>query len=250
MRPSLFPVLFSGAWTPLSLGASLIAWWDAEATGTVTESGGAVSDWATVKGGSTVSQATAGFKPVYSATSFNSRPGITFDGIDDYLTVENIDSLPSGALGCEMWAACDQTVLAAVATQRGIAVYGGASTFLRRGIFRATDAVTNHFRTEGGDGAAATGASEEGTVDFSGRHVVRGTFTPTTVTAVIDGVSATPAALVPGTGTTRTRIGSNTGNTPGGFFGGVINTVLVTGPLSDAQAIQMRKYLNARAGLA
>ncbi len=58
-----------------------------KSTAGVTESSGAVSQWNDQSGaGRNFTQSTEANKPTYSATSFNGRPGITFDGSTDLLT--------------------------------------------------------------------------------------------------------------------------------------------------------------------
>lgn len=75
-------------WTPLALGASLVAWYDASDAATITQSGGAVSAWNDKSGsGYHLLQGTGTNQPAYSATGFQSNsPGITFDGVDNYLS--------------------------------------------------------------------------------------------------------------------------------------------------------------------
>lgn len=71
-----------GAWTPAAL--SPIAWFHASVA-YITESGGAVSDWADRSGnGQHVTQAVAGSKPAWSATGWDgaSKGAVTFDGGD------------------------------------------------------------------------------------------------------------------------------------------------------------------------
>jgi hypothetical protein len=96
-----FPVgLFkttSSAWTPLSLGAKLLAWYDpddistlfqTETTGTpVTTNGQSVGRINDKSGyGNHLVQATAGRRPVYNTTGFGAgSPSIDFDGSDDFL---------------------------------------------------------------------------------------------------------------------------------------------------------------------
>ena len=84
------------AFTPLLL-AGLVAWYKAD-TG-VTESGGAVSQWDDQSGNNWhLTQATGSMQPTFSATSFNGKPGITFDGVagGDHLLNTSITSF-SGA---------------------------------------------------------------------------------------------------------------------------------------------------------
>jgi hypothetical protein len=63
-------------------------WLDAADAATVTTVSGAVSQWNDKSGnGRNATQGTAGSRPAYSSTGFNSRPGVSFDGIDDFMSI-------------------------------------------------------------------------------------------------------------------------------------------------------------------
>ena len=72
-------------WLPTNL-PNLAMWLDASDPSTLTLVSGAVSEWRDKSGNSRhVSQGVAANRPAYSATSFNGRPGLTFDGVNDGL---------------------------------------------------------------------------------------------------------------------------------------------------------------------
>lgn len=73
-------------WTPLTLGSALIAWWDAQALASLTFNSGNVASWTDVVGGRVASQGTGANQPGYSATSRNSKPGLSFNGSTQVLT--------------------------------------------------------------------------------------------------------------------------------------------------------------------
>jgi hypothetical protein len=75
--------------------SSILAWWDASRADLLTLSGAQVSLWTSRFGTRTLSQATAGLRPLYSATGRNGLPAITADGTDDYLIIDQAP--PSGA---------------------------------------------------------------------------------------------------------------------------------------------------------
>ena len=86
-----FPLLATLASCPL-LGAEFplpydpALWLDASDAASVTESGGKVSTWADKSGnGHDYAQATAGNQPALVADAVNAKPGISFDGADDFL---------------------------------------------------------------------------------------------------------------------------------------------------------------------
>src|SRR5688500_3331977 len=69
------------------LGASLLAWWTADRADLITLSGSQVTSWKDVVAGYDVVQGVGGSRPLWSATSFNGAPSLTFDAIDDELTL-------------------------------------------------------------------------------------------------------------------------------------------------------------------
>lgn len=72
-------------WTPAQITTSV--WLDAADASTITIATG-VSSWADKSGnGANATEGTTANQPAYSATSFGGLPGITFDGINDTLSV-------------------------------------------------------------------------------------------------------------------------------------------------------------------
>lgn len=77
--PGLTP---SASWTPAALGASLVGWWDAQDSASITLNGGNVAAWAN-KGaaGGALTQTTGASQPPYSATGFDGvRPSLDTTG--------------------------------------------------------------------------------------------------------------------------------------------------------------------------
>lgn len=82
--------LFQHGWTPEQLGSSLAAWFDAADEDTITESGGAVSQWDDKSGnGFDVSRSDASEQPVTGSDTINGYNVITFDR--DRLFRDNAD---------------------------------------------------------------------------------------------------------------------------------------------------------------
>jgi hypothetical protein len=232
-------------WTPLDLGASLIAYWDAERGVTLNRSGALVNTWADAQGGLAPAQGVSGAKPQYDPIGFNGRPGVSFDGIDDYLNVASTGALPAGSDPCEIWALVDQKANLDATTRRVIE-YGAGSNSGRL-LAKTGSSSANDFGAFCGSGAAVF-SSQERTVNFLGRHVIRGLYTPTTVRAEIDGVAAGLANGVPATATTRTALGSSSTSTASAFFQGMISAVIITGPLTSDQAAKLAAFLKTRGG--
>ena len=83
MNPRLLRPRASG-FNPRSI-SGLALWFDANDSSTITTVSGAVSQWNSKVGGYTATQTTANNRPAYSATSFNGKAGVSFDGSNDQL---------------------------------------------------------------------------------------------------------------------------------------------------------------------
>lgn len=240
--------LLTGRFTPKSLGASLLAWWDAERADKITNSTG-VSSWKDVVAGYDLTQATGAAQPIWSATSFGGFPGVTFDGTDDCLASTDaalLAALPVDLISSEMWSVVQQDAAAADTTVREIFTYGGATTQTSRRSERAVVSAVNRSRILQGDGTSSHTGAGPTTVDFSTRHVVRSVY-GATPQAILDGVSGVATTSVDGvTGSVRARMGATQVGTAGQFWQGQIATVLVTLPLPTDKAAQLHSYLMAR----
>lgn len=227
------------AWNPSQLGASLLAWWNADRSDLITLSGSQVITWADAVGGYAPTQGTAGSRPIYSATGWNSvAPGVTFDGTDDQLTLVGVPAgIPTGATPSELWVLTDQTLpVSDTATRLPLSIGDGTN---KRAINRVVTAGNSQF-------LAGTTVNSTAPGDFTGRHTLRGQFSATNVTASMDGSAGSATAAVPATATTRLRIGAFTGTSASLFYAGVIREILVTGALSAGNATLLETYLDGR----
>lgn len=125
-------------WNPKFIETAL--WLDAADASTITESGGAVSQWDDKSGNNRhVTQATSAKQPTYSATGLNSKPTIDFDGTDDFL--KNATFEPAGALTCFLVFNRDSIQGAFVNANRTNGIFeinGGFSGSYRNITFTAT----------------------------------------------------------------------------------------------------------------
>lgn len=243
MRPALAYYL-GGQWTPRNIG-KLVAWWDAEVPSSMLLSGSSVAAWRDVVGGVVVSQSFGSARPVYGRTSFNVRPGVTFDGTDDELTGGTLAGALAAAATGEMWALVEQTALAADTGARSAFTVGTSAT-IKRELARAVSSGSNRARAATYDGSATQTALET-TVDFSGKHVLRAIFEPTLLTIEIDGTTASTVITANSTSIIRTRIGAGVAGTAANFWQGVINSCLVfNGLLTTDEANRVRAYFNKR----
>lgn len=81
----------SRLWTPADIGAALALWLDANDASTITLNGSTVSQWSDKSGNNRhVSQATTANQPTYLSTGFNGKPALSFDGVDDFMPMNNV----------------------------------------------------------------------------------------------------------------------------------------------------------------
>ena len=203
--------------------------------------------WADRKNGHTPTQSAPGSKPIYAPIGFNGRPGIVFDGVDDYLSLEN-QPLGTGAASREMWTLQSQSTPDATAVSGTIFAYGGTvsnANFVQRiqtaGVSRARGAT--------GPGVSSTVSVPDVMVAFNGIHLVRYRIEAAQSSLYIDGHPSTTMAVVPNTGSIRVRIGSNIVDTAAAFFTGTINAILVTSLLEADPTLHLNNYLKIRGGI-
>lgn len=226
----------SKGFTPLDLGDALYDYWDAERPDTITQIAGVVSEWRSVKGGLAAVQATEAAKPIYSASSFNGRPGVTFDG-DAQLTVTGVGTLPTGATACEIWVVASMPTAGTVAGIMVPFTYGGNAAGSYRRLYRNPVSNVNNMFMQMGTGGSAPLATNP--TDSSGTYMARAIF-DATMRLDIDGVAGTPVVTsAPATGTTRIRIGARNDDAPTNFYIGPVSLIAVTALLSAAQSAQM-----------
>ena len=232
----------STVWTPLSLGSDLIAWWDAD--NGVSLSGSSVTSWADRKAGYLAEQTLSGSRPLWSDTSFNGAPGITFDGNDDELTCIDstlLSTLPTGATAGELWFVGQQNELAVAGALTRLALaYSGADGFSRRSIGRGRPETVNRAIISYGI-SGAVNVVVEPTVDFSSRHLVRGVI-GNVETIYVDGGPGTSVAGTSTTSADRLRLGSSANTTASAFWKGLIRDAIFTLPLSTEKAALMQTW--------
>lgn len=80
-----------------SIGSSLKLWLDASDLSTITESGGAVSQWSDKSGnGNHATQGTGAAQPLTNANTMNGKNVITFDSTDDWLAANGVATVGEG----------------------------------------------------------------------------------------------------------------------------------------------------------
>ncbi len=81
-------------WNPSMIQTAL--WLDANDSTTITQSGGLVSQWNDKSGNSRNATASSTERPSYSATAFNSKPGLAFNGSSNVMQANALASLLGG----------------------------------------------------------------------------------------------------------------------------------------------------------
>lgn len=244
---SVSPTNFSG----------LFLWLDANDTTTIiTGSVNAVSTWSDKSGGGrNFTQATAGSRPTYQTSSFNSRPSINFDGNSDFLTYSSVTSYSKFTV----FAVFNVQNNATMQTQdifNKVYFYAlGVNDFPFRGIAAAPTVVGLAVQVDGGgdftgDKTATSSAAPNTNYIFTSYHDqinlittlngVTGQTIPSTVT-----LSSTAAPYAIG------RAGAENGGGAGSSYykGNMAELIMYTSSLSLSQQSDIRRYLGNKWGV-
>lgn len=238
-------LLLKPAFSPAKL-AGLSLWLSADRI-TGLADGDPVSSWSDLSGNSNhATQSTTAAKPLYKVNIANGRPGVLFDGVDDYL------SLAAGAYTAML--AGDKTVFVAAkwaatgADKRLVSVSNaGAST--RFALTHTTGPVYQHFYT--------TGAAQANVTASAG--AIPSTSVPQIVEAVQSGTSfigrtngttiAADPANAGGEVAASGALGSNAAGSGGFANVYILDVIAYNRALSATEASAVRRYLGVRYGV-
>lgn len=246
---TLTPDKGGGAFTPLSLGAAVVAWWTADDAASFTLSGAAVTQWRDQKAGYVASQGLSSSRPTYGATLFNGAPGVNFDGTDDELTSTTaglLAALPTGTSECYLAAIVEQQRLASNGTRNIIAGYGGASSLSRRAVERSVTSGVNTASVTVGNGAATVSRDYVALPTFDSRHYVIARASAAEIGINIDGGTEETVSAVPATSADRFRIGAISNTSASNFFDGVARDIIVLSGPTPAQLAQLSEWALSR----
>lgn len=232
----------TSAWTPASL-ANLFAWYDTSDYSTITESGGAVSQWNDKSGNARhISQATAANKPTYSATALaGTQPGFTYDGGD---WLENLSISLTAATLIHAWAVIRPTGtksnnrVVAFAQAAGFDYSGGYIPIIRNSTGDTWASYNAAFGTSSvtvnADNTAVVGAVRTNSTNYF--MIKNGT------------ESSTVALGFPSAAQTRLGIGAAMPIGGGGQFRGVISEVIIVAGAtpSSGERAAIQSYLAAK----
>jgi hypothetical protein len=196
-------------------------------------------------------QATGSLQPIKAATSFNGAyGGVTFDGVDDFLLVSSIGTMPSGTASGEIYVAAHNTALAADATDRTALGYGVTTVNAARRIGRVSNGTINKAKVTD----QSTTLTDDGVANpFNGAAIVNGKWDSATESGFMQGVAFSPTASQADafvTGTNRTVIGGTPAAAPTLLWQGPIRQLLViNGVLSTQDRQRMEGWLAWDCGL-
>lgn len=207
----------------------LRAHWSAADHGTALmtdDGGGLISSWKDRINGIEVTAAGSA-RPLWSATAMNEAyPGIIFDAVDDCFVTTALTLLPTGSTAGWIMVGIKPNLPDAASV---IIRYGSANVGLFRGL--QIDTLSRFQIADGNNVVTDSHFLSEG------NHVILAGFSGTTGKTRINGNAGDPETGTIdtlNTGTTRLRIGANTGNSAGLFYDGAISDVLIgVGELSE-----------------
>lgn len=170
--------------------AGLVFWGDPDAAYITKDGSNRVSNWVDRNAGvQALTQGTAADKPLWSATSINGHPGITFAVANTEYMVSSsagIADFVSGADKPLTVIAMMQFVTAAVATR--IAFGWGSTGGNNPQLYLANDATAHYVQNKRDDVVAQVNLVSTQTIDTANYHVVTFKHTGTTSTVYTDGV--------------------------------------------------------------
>lgn len=186
--------------------------------------------------------------PVYSATSFNGKDGITFDGSSECFNNEDagLDTLLGGTQEYEIWQLVQQLAPSGDPTQR-YSFMVGISSLSRRDSRRNVAASTNRCAQTAGDGTN-TNQIVNTLVDYTGYFMVRGIFKngANELKNIVGSQTAQATAAAPiNSSVARFRIASAGNASPSNFWAGQIASIHICELLTTDQATAVAAYLTA-----
>lgn len=231
-------------WTPPALGVSLFAWWDAERSDKITQSGSLSSAWADIIGPANLMQGTTSRRPVVQMTGFNGRPCLYYDGVDDVQTTNaNPGNLPLGTgVAFEVWGLAENPKVQGVGPGGAFFSFGNGNND-GFSVGMQTSGSNSQAYARIGSGASSTTVVQTAT-QFVGRRVIRVSVGATSSFIEVDGVAGSASSFVPSMAWQNMQIGANySWATP---MECRVNSILITAPLEAEKAAALRNFLSAR----
>jgi hypothetical protein len=236
-------------WSPANMASvRTVAFYDAEASISLTDASGFASAWADrINPAYVASQATSASRPaIVAAHALTGRPVLQFDGVDDNLRLTPVPYPVTGnfsilIVGVQDALPADTATRFVVTT--GVSQNNGLSTH------RLVSNGVNRFRVTTGVGAGFSSAVNN-SADMSNRFYAIARWDTTLALATLNGVDGTQAAAGPIVQTTRMTIGASSNTTPVSFWKGAISAVIwVSGQMSEQDEANFNAWAAVRLGM-
>lgn len=248
MTPNMRAAILSTPWTPFKLGAKLLLFMDAEADSSLVMSSTLVNSWDTRAGVGMFSQSTTGFKPTRLPATLNGRPGIVFDGSDDYLGQTGIGSLPFGndTLDLDIIALERNATPPGTATSNNIISWGNTTGSVIQ-MQRSANGGVARRQLSVGNGATQTQVIISGAPNNS-KCLTHGRVYPGGASIRIQNEAEVTGAVNHVVANDGASIGSSRAGTVL-FWNGAINFIIVASGLTANEREQLRNWGNARGSI-
>ena len=214
---------------PSDLGASLLAYWNADRSDLITLNTNKVTSWKDTVNAYDAVQGTDAARPTYANKS------LTFDGTDDYLELAS-QPFPTEH---EIWTVFKQDATSGDGVTR-ILFSMGVST---NGRYIARTTINQFHQIVGNGTTWPTTTVTSPTITT--RHLGRSRVTGSAEFLSVDGNAEVTQAVTPAAPTTRVRIGVSSSSLAG-FWTGKVRDIIVTNALNSVQANQLQTYLLKR----
>jgi hypothetical protein len=229
MSPRLLRPRAAGGFNPKSL-PSLVGWWDASDSSTITLNGSTVSEWRDKSNsGFHVSQSTAANQPAYVSASLNGRAGIDWGTTAGTGIILRRNTMPA-------YAPRDKYI---------VADYDGTSPFP---TFVGLMHDANVLSGSSGTTQAFLSSTQLKTHSFNGA-ATSFTMLPTVATPFVLRATYTSSGL-PTTTTNQLGVGGWTSTTTRGWAGKIYEIIMLSEEASASVDASMKRYISAKWGIA
>jgi hypothetical protein len=229
-----------GAFSPNIL-SNLALWTDASNSSSLTiDINNNVSQWNDLSGnGRHISQATTTKRPAYVASALNSKPGLTFDGVDDIL----VNTSATGVANCSIFSVLKVNSASTTNDQLFINIGGFAANGKLRSMIQPSS-LTFTFGVYFG-GYSATAFNMDPTGAFHAFGIVQ---SGTNVTMMRDSSSQNGTCSI--TPLTTTDNNWSIGGYNNNFYGSatICEVIIYSKALSASESSSIKSYLKAKWG--
>lgn len=237
---------------------TLWLWLDANDLSTITTgSVNAVATWADKSGGGrNFTQATAGSRPTYQTSSFNSRPSINFDGSSDFLTYASNTSYSRFTVFGVLNVQNNATMLTQDIFSKVYFFALNFNDFPFRGISAGPTVTALGASIDSGNGNYTTDATSTTSASPNVNYLFTSYYDQSNLITSINGVAGqiTPASLTLSSTVAPYAIGraglENGGGAGTSYYkGNIAELIMYTSSLTTTQQQDIRRYLGNKWGI-